>query len=1300
MNTYLLEKSRLAHQAESERNFHVFYQLIEGSSSQQREDLYLHENIQDYHYLNQSGCFAIPGVSDKTHFDILKTSLSTIGIDSQQQHQIFSILSCILQLGNIQFKEKENRVKTSESDTILEIINKDSLQVCAKLLGIDEKKLEKTLLTRDFRGASRGSVYAIPLDLPQAQEARDALAKALYANLFNWLVDKINLHLHVANNIKSSLFIGILDIFGFEIFDENSFEQLLINFANEKLQNQFNKNMFEFEQQEYLQEGIVWSEVSFLDNQFCVDLIEKKPFGILPLLDEECQMPKGSDLKLLDKLKEKHTGNQSAFSKHLHNSNSFYISHFAGRVLYNINNFIEKNKDTLPQDIEDLLQSSNNEFIRELFPLVEETTRDVRSPASRQPASSPIPAGRSTRGSTVVRKRSVSSSFTIQLASLINSINSMDQHYIRCIKPNPLGQFDNFSSSYTLQQLRCAGLLDTIKIRKAGFSYRRAYLDFLNRFYVISPQKIAFGNPKQAVTQLLQWVSSTNSKFTSSWTMGNTKVFLKSDFLAFLEQLRESSIKKSVLIIDSFCKRHIRRKRWKHAIALAKQHKLEQERKRREEEERKRKEEEERKRKEEERKKEEAERMRREEEERKRKAEEERKRKDAEEQRKKMEEARKQKAEEERLNKEKLEQERKQAELQRNNRPSPPNPEPVKEAPEPTNNAEPVSEPKAAVPPGNLRGRGRGMRGAGPAVPPRRPTVESTEPSALISPIVPSPPRRSTADNAELPLTDNSNTQPLPTSVSTRGKRLATKLPGSPHNTTNDTSPNPGFAARPHAPIRSGGAKQVATPPHPVQEAPEIQAQGSIPPPIDSQGAGGEPKKPPPPATFGPPPVPPPPATVGPPPAPRGAPRGRGAGPAPRGVPSQRGRGSPIPATHSSPTGQAPSPVPAPITSLPTNQLDTKNINLVPIPAPIILPNSVPIPAPITAAIPASITAPILAPITAAIPVPITASIPAPITNADSPLPVPHNKQPMRGNPRGGAPRGRGRGSSLTASAPILVNLVPAVNRNQASTPVPTPFSKSGSLVKLPLPIATNSADNESSSEMKSPTSDMISPKEGTPTHTPVPTPRKPKLKLEDILINISSILIPKIEFTSEGDELHRQQVLHEFVLTEKAYLNDIFVLLEVFLFPIRNNNILSKTELKTIFGNIETLITVNIEIFYEMIKYFDDFEVKKDLPIGKIFLMFVSGIFYFFKTLNDFLFTHFFHTIQLSSLKVYTEYCINQPVAFNLLEEIKNQDKFTSFIKVRESDPRCHGLFLNSFLIKPTQRICKYPLLFAVRFL
>eukprot|EP01102_Stenamoeba_stenopodia_P002108 TRINITY_DN11872_c0_g1_i1.p1 TRINITY_DN11872_c0_g1~~TRINITY_DN11872_c0_g1_i1.p1 ORF type:complete len:1388 (+),score=341.30 TRINITY_DN11872_c0_g1_i1:151-4314(+) len=634
IDTYLLEKLRIAYQAPSERNYHIFYQLCAGATKEEKTSLNLLP-IDQYHYLNQSKCFSIPGVDDAKEFHRVRHALTTVGISKENQSCLLKVLSCILLLGNIKFKANQKEEAALDNLPMVDTV--------ANMLRLSTQEMEGVLVTRSFRGAKRVSSYSIPLTVAQAIESRDALAKDLYSRIFLWLVNQINNHL--ASQCKgqeisdNQMVIGVLDIFGFEIFENNSFEQFLINFANEKLHSQFNNYMFKMEQDQYQKEGIPWSSIEFADNIECIELIESRTsFGILSMLDEECNIPKGSEDGLMQKLLQKHSQHKYFKKIAKATNNQFGIKHYAGEVTYSIVGFMDKNKDNLLSDLEETFKQSENKFIQELFELQAKAIPSVAARAESnvvKPAGRGIPPNRgafATMGKGGVdrssdegqkKKASVGTQFRAQLNELSRILASTDPHYIRCIKPCTESKPNAFNAAYVLNQMRCAGILETVKIRKAGFASRSTFEQFYYRYRVLSNQK-----PSTDFKSLATAILRANS-LEHQWVMGKTQVMLKTKQLEKLERLREEKLKQFARKIWRF---YCKYKQIKQARALLRKlkeekRKKEEERRRQEEEkrrqeaERRRQEEERRRQEEERRKKEAADKARREEEERKKQAE-------------------------------------------------------------------------------------------------------------------------------------------------------------------------------------------------------------------------------------------------------------------------------------------------------------------------------------------------------------------------------------------------------------------------------------------------------------------------------------------------------------------------------------------------------------------------------------------------------------------------------------------------------------------------------------------------------
>ncbi|XP_031979211.1 unconventional myosin-IXa isoform X9 [Corvus moneduloides] len=352
---YLLEKSRLVYQEHNERNYHVFYYLLAGASEEERSAFHL-KQPEEYHYLNQD-CFSVEGEDLKHDFERLQLAMEMVGFLPKTRRQIFSLLSAILHLGNIRYKKKTYR------DDSIDICNPEILPVVSELLEVKEEMLFEALVTR--KTVTVGEKLILPYKLAEAVTVRNSMAKSLYSALFDWIVFRINHALLNSKDMEEStktLSIGVLDIFGFEDYENNSFEQFCINFANERLQHYFNQHIFKLEQEEYRAEGISWHNIDYIDNSSCINLISKKPTGLLHLLDEESNFPQATNQTLLDKFKRQHEGN-SYIEFPAVMEPAFIIKHYAGKVKYGVKDFREKNTDHMRPDIVALLRSSRNAFI-------------------------------------------------------------------------------------------------------------------------------------------------------------------------------------------------------------------------------------------------------------------------------------------------------------------------------------------------------------------------------------------------------------------------------------------------------------------------------------------------------------------------------------------------------------------------------------------------------------------------------------------------------------------------------------------------------------------------------------------------------------------------------------------------------------------------------------------------------------------------------------------------------------------------------------------------------------------------
>ncbi|KAF9302869.1 Myosin type-2 heavy chain 1 [Mortierella antarctica] len=542
IRTYLLERSRLVYQPEHERNYHIFYQLVAGAPPSEKKELDL-QSIQQFHYLKQGGVTTINGVDDAAEFEITQRALSTIGISVQVQWYIFRLLAALLHIGNIQVTGR-NDAMISDDDP--------SLVVATKVLGIPLSEFKKWLIKKQITTRSEKIVSNLKPD--QSLIVRDSVAKYIYSSLFDWLVNNINASLSseaVASQINS--FIGVLDIYGFEHFKKNSFEQFCINYANEKLQQEFNQHVFKLEQEEYIREKIDWKFIEFSDNQPCIEMIEGK-LGILSLLDEESRLPSGADQSWCNKLftqlgTEKH---KQWFTKPRFSNSAFTISHYAHDVTYECEGFLEKNRDTLPDELLNLIKNSENEFLEEVLMI-----------------SATIGAGGSLsddkRKSVINRKPTLGSIFKGSLIQLMDTINSTNVHYIRCLKPNEAKQPWAFDAPMVLGQLRACGVLETIRISCAGYPSRWSFPEFVERYYMlVNSAHWGFDTQKMCSAILEATI-----KEADKYQVGLTKIFFRAGLLAYMEKLRTDKLNMYATLIQKNMRRFVCQKRYQIARRAA-----------------------------------------------------------------------------------------------------------------------------------------------------------------------------------------------------------------------------------------------------------------------------------------------------------------------------------------------------------------------------------------------------------------------------------------------------------------------------------------------------------------------------------------------------------------------------------------------------------------------------------------------------------------------------------------------------------------------------------------------------------
>nr|XP_020636437.1 unconventional myosin-If [Pogona vitticeps] len=522
ISNFLLEKSRVVTQNENERNFHVYYQLIEGATPDQKHNLGI-VSPDYYYYLNQSETYIVDGTDDRSDFHETMNAMDVIGITGQDKQLVLQIIAGILHLGNIGFQEHGNYAQVENSDL---------LAFPAYLLGIDKVRLNEKLTSRqmDSKWGGQSESINVTLNVEQASYTRDALAKGLYSRVFDFLVESINRAMQKPYEEYS---IGVLDIYGFEIFQRNGFEQFCINFVNEKLQQIFIELTLKAEQEEYVQEGIKWTPIEYFNNKVVCDLIENKvnPPGIMSVLDDVCATMHakgdGADQTLLQKL-------QAAVGNHEHfnsSSSGFVIHHYAGKVSYEASGFCEKNRDVLFTDLIELMQSSEFPFIRMLFP--------EKLGAEKK--------GRPTTAGSKIKK---------QANDLVNTLMKCTPHYIRCIKPNETKRPRDWEESRVKHQVEYLGLKENIRVRRAGFAYRRLFQKFLQRYAILTTETWPRwrGDERQGVQHLLRSVNMDADQY----QMGRTKVFVKNpESLFLLEEMRERKFDGYARIIQKAWRRHI-----------------------------------------------------------------------------------------------------------------------------------------------------------------------------------------------------------------------------------------------------------------------------------------------------------------------------------------------------------------------------------------------------------------------------------------------------------------------------------------------------------------------------------------------------------------------------------------------------------------------------------------------------------------------------------------------------------------------------------------------------------------------
>eukprot|EP01104_Vermistella_antarctica_P014278 TRINITY_DN445_c0_g1_i1.p1 TRINITY_DN445_c0_g1~~TRINITY_DN445_c0_g1_i1.p1 ORF type:complete len:606 (-),score=158.16 TRINITY_DN445_c0_g1_i1:126-1943(-) len=496
ISTFLLEKTRVSFQQKKERNFHIFYNLLCGADAQLKNDLGINCDMSYFYYMAQSGCTSVEGVNDASDFREVTSAMDTIGMAPDEQTEVFRVLAAILHVGNIRF----------QGEPPATVVDNQPLESAAFLLGVDPQFLAQALNHRQIQtGSARSTQYNVPQNVDQASAIRDALAGCLYERVFDRLVAKLNRSM--ATSRFSNTF-GILDIYGFEIFEQNSFEQFCINYVNERLQQIFIDLTVRGEQKEYHDEGMKWKDIDFFDNKIVCELVDaSRPPGIMRVLDDVCRTVHAvdsdtADTKFLEKL-----NNACGSHAHCHVSpavRQFTIKHYAGDVTYEVSEFVFKNKDNLYGSIVTCMQLSTNEWVLGLFP---ENLADNKS--------APTTAGSKIRTSA---------------NELVKRLSACTPHYIRCIKPNDKKEPMCFTNARVEHQVKYLGLLENVKVKRAGYAYRHFTSVFLDRYGQLCD------TPPASISEFTGFVGRKfkDINVAEEFEEGKTKIFIKSPETIFI----------------------------------------------------------------------------------------------------------------------------------------------------------------------------------------------------------------------------------------------------------------------------------------------------------------------------------------------------------------------------------------------------------------------------------------------------------------------------------------------------------------------------------------------------------------------------------------------------------------------------------------------------------------------------------------------------------------------------------------------------------------------------------------------